>query len=635
MQDRLITAQAALETGDLDAAFRIINEALSEGDARADMISLFGDALHKAGMTRDAAGAYEMAAKAAGASAFPYWKKAALTYDALGDGDQALAAAIKAQTAQDGDPDIIFLLAREFHARGERDLLGLVKNRLTASDDPRHLNFAAELISGETRNPFNLPLFKKLAALRPDDDVTQAKLMAVAREFCDYDTIEAQERWMEDRRARLGDAAAHDGETPYANLLHCGDESRNRLAANRPTLGPGYSADRAAARRALPHVWNERLRIGYVSNDFSSAHATMRLMREVLERHDRSQFDVTLYCYTPEDLIRRDDGGRSQWGRIVSVGSLADADIAARMRDDGVDILVDLKGHTGGSRSHVLNHPIAPVHIGWLGYPGSTQMIDLDYVIGDRFVLPDQAKPRYHEKFIRLPDSYQPNDARSRPSLAPLDRARLGLPEDRFLFASFNANRKITLETLGLWAEILRKAPESRLWILLETPLIRQNFAARMEKEGVARDRLIFAENADYAAHLARAGAADLHLDTFPYNGHTTTSDMLWAGVPTLTKKGSNFASRVSESLLSAVGLPDLVAADGADFVAMAVDFALHPRRLLDMRQRLAAGRATAPLFDADRFRRNLEQAYEHVAARARRGLQPEHIDLMSLHGNS
>jgi hypothetical protein len=628
MQDRLIAARAALEAGDLDAAFNLINAALSEGDARPEVIGLFGDALETAGMTRDAAGAFEMAANAAGAAAFPYWKKAALAHDTLGDHDKGLAAAIKAQKFHDGDPDILFLLAREFHARGDWDLLALVKNRLTASDNLDHLNFAAELIGGETRNPFTLPLFKKLAALRSDDDIAQAKLMAVAREFCDFETIEAQKRWMEDRRARFGDAAAHDGETPYANLLHCGDERLNRLAANRPTLGPGHSPMRSAARRSQPHVWGERLRIGYFSNDFSSIHATMRLMREVLERHDRRRFDVTLYCYTPDDLIRRDDGGRAHWGRIVNVGALGDSEIADRMRKDGVDILVDLKGHTGGSRSHVLNHPIAPVHIGWLGYPGSTQMIDLDYVIGDRFVLPDSAKRHYHEKFIRLPDSYQPNDARSRPLPAPLDRPALGLPEDRFLFASFNANRKITLETLRLWAEILRATPESRLWILLETPLIRENFTARMAREGVSAERFIFADNAEYASHLARAGAADLHLDTFPYNGHTTTSDMLWAGVPTLTKKGSNFASRVSESLLNAVGLPDLVAPDDKAFVAMAADFAVDPERLGAIRGRLATARPSAPLFDADRFRRHLEKAYERAAERARQGLPPEHIDL-------
>jgi predicted O-linked N-acetylglucosamine transferase (SPINDLY family) len=630
MQDRLTTARAALDAGDLDAAFSIINAALAEGDARAELIGLFGDALQTVGMTKDAIGAYDMAASAAGANAFVYWKKAALAHDALGDMDQALAAAIKAQKAQDGDPDIIFLLAREFHARGERDLLGLVKNRLTASNDPNHLNLAAELIAGEIRNPFNLPLFKKLAALRPDDDVAQAKLMAVAREFCDYDTIEAQERWMEERRARLGDAAAHDGETPYANLLHCGDQRVNRLAANRQNVGPGYSPDRTVARRAAPHVWGERLHIGYFSNDFSSTHATMRLMREVLERHDASRFDVTLYCYTPDDLIRRDDGGRSKWGRIVSVTSLSDTEIAERMRADGVDILVDLKGHTGGSRSQVLNFPIAPVHIAWLGYPGSTQMIDLDYVIGDRFVLPDAAKPYFHEKFIRLPDSYQPNDASTRPQPTPTppSRAALGLPEDRFLFASFNANRKITLETLELWSEILRKTPESRLWILLETPLIRENFATRMEKQGVARHRLIFAENADYARHLHRAAAADLHLDTFPYNGHTTTSDMLWAGVPTLTKRGSNFASRVSESLLNAAGMPDLVAPDAQTFVAMAASFATAPDSLKLVRKRLVETRRKAPLFDAELFRRHLEKAYMLAADRARRGLEPTDLDL-------
>ncbi|MCV3764365.1 hypothetical protein [Rhizobium sp. TRM95796] len=628
MQDRLTPARAALDAGDLDTAFRLINDALSQGDAGADMIGLFGDALSAAAMTRDAAGAFEMAANAAGANAFPYWKKAAFAHDLAGDPDQALAAAIKAQKIHDGDPDIIYLLAREFHARGERELLGLFKNRLTASDNPDHLNLAAELIAGEIRNPFTLPLFKKLAALRPDDDIAQAKLMAVAREFCDYDTIEAQERRMQERRTRLGDAAAHDGETPYANLLHCADERLNRLAANRPTLGPGCSADRTAARRAMAHSWGARLRIGYFSNDFSSTHATMRLMREVLERHDRSRFDVTLYCYTPEELIRRDDGGRSQWGQIVSVGALSDGEIAQRMRDDGVDILVDLKGHTGGSRSHVLNHPIAPVHVAWLGYPGSTQMIDLDYVIGDRFVLPDSARPHYHEKFIRLPDSYQPNDARTRPLPARIDRATLGLPDDRFLFASFNANRKITLETLKLWAEILRDTPESRLWTLLEAPLMRENFAARMEKEGVARDRLIFAATADYEAHLARAAAADLHLDTFPYNGHTTTSDMLWAGVPTLTKKGSNFASRVSESLLNAVGLPDFVAADSVAFVAQAVRLARSPDHLSAVRRHLASSRKTAPLFNAERFCAGLEKAYALAAERARQNLDPIHLDL-------
>jgi predicted O-linked N-acetylglucosamine transferase (SPINDLY family) len=628
MQDRLITARAALDAGDLDAAFSLINAALSDGDARPEVIGLFGDALLTAGMSRDAAGAYEMAAKAAGADAFPYWRKAALAHDRNGERDQALAAAMKAQKIHEGDPDVIFLLAREFHARGERALLGLVKNRLTASDNPDHLNLAAELIGGEARNPFTLPLFSKLAALRPADDIAQAKLMAVAREFCDYETIETQERWMQERRARLGDVAAHDGETPYANLLHCGDESLNRLAANRPTLGPGRSPERTAARRALPHVWSDRLRIGYFSNDFSSVHATMRLMREVLERHDRSRFDVTLYCYTPEDLIRNDDGGRAKWGRIVSVGHLGDSEIAARMRGDGVDILVDLKGHTGGSRSHVLNFPIAPVQIAWLGYPGSTQMIDLDYVIGDRFVLPDTSKPYYHEKFIRLPESYQPNDAQSRPQPPPVPRATLGLPEDCFLFASFNANRKITLETLRLWAEILRKTPESRLWILLETPQIRENFASRMAEEGVGRERLIFADTAEYAAHLARAGAADLHLDTFPYNGHTTTSDMLWAGVPTLTKKGSNFASRVSESLLAAVGLEDFVAPDSVAFVAQAVEIARSPDRLASVRRHLVSNRRTAPLFDAKRFCAGLEKAYTLAANRARQNLDPDHLDL-------
>jgi predicted O-linked N-acetylglucosamine transferase (SPINDLY family) len=199
--------------------------------------------------------------------------------------------------------------------------------------------------------------------------------------------VAAEEAWLE-RELAAGREWVFEGQTHFANLLHCGDERLNRLARNNVCIKGDPSPVATAARRAMPHLWGEKIRVGYLSNDFGSTHATMRLMRNVLELHDRSRFDVTLYCYTSDSLIERDDGGRGDWGRIVPVRPLGVEAIAEKIRADGVDILVDLKGHTGDSRCHVLNHPAAPVHVAWLGFPGSTTGVDVDYVIGYRFVLP-------------------------------------------------------------------------------------------------------------------------------------------------------------------------------------------------------------------------------------------------------
>jgi predicted O-linked N-acetylglucosamine transferase (SPINDLY family) len=546
---------------------------------------------------------------------------------AAGNEERAFLLAMQANKLVQDDPDVVFTLVKGFRTRGEAELIEHFKNRLTASDKPEHLQLAAELISAETRNPFNLGLFKKLAALYPDDHYTRFKLMSVAREFCDYETVAAEEAWLENELA-AGREWVFEGQTHFANLLHCGDERLNRLARNNICIKGDPSPAATAARRSMPHEWGDKIRIGYLSNDFGSTHATMRLMRNVLELHDRSRFDVTLYCYTSDYLIERDDGGRRDWGRIVPVRPLGVEAIADKIRADGVDILVDLKGHTGDSRCHVLNQPAAPVHVAWLGFPGSTTGVDVDYVIGDRFLLPESSKAHYHEKFVRMPHSYQPNDRGHRPLPPAMTRAELGLPYDKFVFATFNSNRKITRQNLDLWAEIMHRAQDSVLWAMIYHDIGRANFRAYLGKRGIAPERIIFADAADYGLHIARLQAADLCLDNWPYNGHTTTSDMLWAGLPVLTKKGTNFASRVSESLLNAVGLPELVARDERHFADFAVELAENRLLLDDFRQRLADARPTAPLFDPQAFTIALESAYSRMAERARARLAPDHFDL-------
>ena len=210
--------------------------------------------------------------------------------------------------------------------------------------------------------------------------------------------------------------------------------------------------------------------------------------RDVLEAHDGTCFDVTLYCHTPEHHTAA-DRNRSKWGRIVSVAHKTDAEAADIIRQDNIDILVDLKGHTGGSRSNILNQMVAPVQVAWLGFPGSAVNVDCDYVIGDRIVLPNSSRQNYHEKFCLLPESYQPNDPISRALPPATDRAVLGYLPDRFVFAAFNAARKISLAAVDRWADILRRSEHSALWVMVDGDLARSHFLAAFAKRGVAADR--------------------------------------------------------------------------------------------------------------------------------------------------
>jgi predicted O-linked N-acetylglucosamine transferase (SPINDLY family) len=615
--------------GDLDQAFIEINNALSSPEAaNPEVYALLGDAFVRAGGIAEAAEAFEAAAARAPNGGFSYLKRAVESLSAAGGEDRAFLLALRAQKLVPDDPDIVFALIKGFISRNEKTLIDHYKTRLLASDKRQHLLLLAELIGADNRNPLNLALFAKLVADDPNDHFTRFKLMSVAREFCDYEVIAEQETWL-GQQLQAGREWVFEGETPYSNLLHIAEERLNRLATNNAAISKAPLPDATIARRSMPHSWRERIRVGYLSNDFSSVHATMQLLRNVLELHDRTRFDITLYCYTPQDLVDRDDGGRADWGRIVPIGALSNEEAANRIREDGVDILVDLKGHTGNSRSAILNLAPAPLQVGWLGFPGSIVNVDLDYVIGDPIVLPDTAKPFYHEKFARLPDSYQPNDQAHRPLPVPLTRRQLGLPEDRFVLASFNANRKISRETLDLWAHALLRIPGSILWVMVHHDIGRRNFISAMRERRIDPSRIVFADNVPYAEHIARAQGADLALDTFPYNGHTTTSDMLWAGVPVVTKRGSNFASRVSESLLNAVGVPELVAENSGAFCAIAEKIATEKNYLKALRHHLEDKRGSMPLFDPDLFCRHLEEAFLQMAHRARNDLPPVHFNVV------
>ncbi|WP_455270344.1 O-linked N-acetylglucosamine transferase, SPINDLY family protein [Rhizobium herbae] len=426
-------------------------------------------------------------------------------------------------------------------------------------------------------------------------------------------------------RLKAGDERYLAAEFPHRHIGWCGDESIN-ARQTKVHGAAAFTQVSRAARRAVPHRFSDRVRVGYLSADFSDQHATMRLFQSALLQHDQERFDIALFCNTEDDLIKLDRGSRNTYPNLQRIGHLTDQDAAALIRSAGIDILVDLKGHTKGSRAGLLNHGAAPIQVAYLGFPGSGTGIDCDYVITDAIVTPEASRPFYHEKFCLLPDSYQANDNVSRPLPPATPRSALGLPEDRIVFASFNAHRKIKPVTAQIWADILRRTDDSILWVMCANRFARENLVRWMEKAGIASDRIIFADPAAYPDHIARLQAADIGLDTFPCNGHTTTSDKLWAGLPVPTCKGTHFASRVTESLLHALGAGELVADNPELYVELCVSLAKNPDKLRAAKDKVAAQRTVAPLFDTTRFIRHLEKAFEMMIERARNGQEPDHI---------
>jgi len=411
--------------------------------------------------------------------------------------------------------------------------------------------------------------------------------------------------------------------TPFALVAIPHDPMAMRHAAQLE------AARQARGVRPLPAPrWvrraGERLRVGYLSSDFYQ-HATAMLIAEVFERHDRERFEVFVYSHGRDDgspMRRRLEAAVEHW---VEVGPLTPEQTARRIRDDGVDLLIDLKGYTQDHRFQTLAYRPAPLQVAWLGFPATTGADCVDYFVGDPWVTPLEHAPRYTEKLAQLPHCYQPND-RHRPQPGAVTRAQWGLPEDRPVLASFNNVFKITPEAWDSWMRILCSVPEAVLWLLDGNEQAKANLRREAEARGVDAGRLLFAPAVPPALHQSRLPLADLMLDTWPCNAHTTASDALWAGLPLLSLSGEIFASRVAGSLLRAVGLSELITHDAAAYEATAVALLRDPARLAALRRRLVEGRLSHPLFDSARFTADLEALYERMAARARAGLTPEHL---------
>ena len=461
---------------------------------------------------------------------------------------------------------------------------------------------------------------ERARALNPNLDYGQGTLLATRMRICDWTAMEAEAA---DVIAAI--AAGKKAGKPFDVLSLSADGAVQRAAAEIWSRDRWPQPPAALARGA--RQGKERITVGYFSADFHD-HATAHLMIGFFERHDRTAFETIAFDFGP----RRDDEMARRlpaaFDRFIDVRSMADDEIADLSRQLGVDIAVDLKGFTQDSRPGIFSRRAAPIQVSYLGYPGTLGSSWMDYLLADPVVIPPTHFAFYAEKIVHLPHCYQVNDAARPIADTAWRREDAGLPADGFVFCCFNNSFKINPEVFDAWMRILTQVEGSVLWLLQDSPAAARHLGAQAVRRGVAAERLVFAPRVPVAEHLARHRLADLFLDTLPYNAHTTASDALWAGLPVLTCMGESFASRVAASLLSAVGLPELMAPNREAYERLAVVLATEPPRLRSVWERLVHNRLSAPLFDTALSTRHIEAAYVAMMDRHRSGQAPAHLQV-------
>jgi predicted O-linked N-acetylglucosamine transferase (SPINDLY family) len=463
-----------------------------------------------------------------------------------------------------------------------------------------------------------LAAFGRVLALKPDYPNLLGTILNTKRTMCEWgdDSASVQEIV---GKAQLDQAVC----SPFVFLGLVDSPGLQRRVAER-SARVDYPEHRELGPLAVSSR-RKKIRIGYFSADFHN-HATANLIGELFELHDRDQFELVAFSFGPK---RQDEMRRrlsAAFDRFLEVGGKSDREVARLSRELGIDIAVDLKGYTLDARPGIFSYRAAPLQVNYLGFPGTMGAAYFDYLIADATLIPPENRQHYSEKIVYLPHSYQVNDRKRRIADEAFTRDQLGLPARGFVFCCFNNNYKITPETFATWMRILGRVDGSVLWLLSDSAEVETRLRQEAERSDVDPTRIVFARRMSLAEHLSRQRAADLFLDTLPYNAHTTASDALWAGLPVLTQAGESFASRVAASLLGAIGLPELITTTRSDYEALAVRLATNPEAHGQLKQRLERNRLTTPLFDTKSFVGHLEAAYLAMYERHQARLPPDHL---------
>ncbi|MBA4098504.1 MAG: glycosyltransferase [Rhodospirillum sp.] len=551
------------------------------------------------------------------------WEHLGWLYRRAGDFTRAVAALQESLSIDNSGARPRMMLANSLADLGKtKD--AITEYQRVLAQEPDHVrahNNLANLLAEQRRLKPAAEHYARAAAL--SDALTyRVSASHTARRIADWEAAEP----LEDRllRSLRANERPRDRVQPFSLLAVPGATAADHLRAAQQ-MAQSYGDAPAVAHKSPAALASQpRLRIGYVSSDLHD-HATAHLIVEALELHDRRRFEIIGFDYstTRKSLYRTRI--LKAFDRVMAIADLSDAEAAHRISTEGIAIAVDLKGWTTGARPQILTQRPAPVIAHWLGHPGAIGAAWIDYAIVDPLVAPLGSEAEFTERLVRLPHCYQPND-RQRAIGAIPTRAQVGLPEDAFVYCCFNQAFKINRAIFALWMDLLHATPRTVLWLKDDNRWATAAFKEHARAAGIDPARLVFGASLPLPEHLARLSLADLALDCAPYGSHTTASDALWAGVPQIAYCGDTFAARVSASLVTASGLPQLIVRSPEEYRALAIRLAHDRAALEQIRDQLAANRLTTPLFDSRLFVRHLEAGYQAMWQRAVAGLPPDHI---------
>ncbi len=529
----------------------------------------------------------------------------------------AMAAFEQAITSNPNQASALANLAWMLSRRGEFEQALIYFERslsLTPQAVPVLEQYAAMLRQWR-RLPEAIAMQRRLLAVAPDRPFARGALLGMQLAACDWSELDAARAQIEQ-----GVAEGHAVCEPLTFLTLNSDPMLQRRCAERyaATVVPVHW------RRTWtgPRWAHRKLRVAYLSADYSQ-HATAFLMAGIFECHDRERFRIFGASYGNNDRSAMRARLERGFDEFLDVSADTDEQIVEQLQRLEIDIAVDLKGYTTGMRPGIVARRAAPIQVSWLGYPGTQGLSQIDYIFADRVVVPPEQQVHYAEHVVYLPHSYYPTDDRMQSAAPTPKRVEMGLPERAFVFCCFNNNHKILPLIFDRWMRILLAVPDSVLWLLADNATAPTNLRREAANRGVNPARLVFAERAQPADHLARQRLADLFLDTLPYNAHTTATDALWEGLPVLTCTGQSFVGRVGTSVLNALGMTELITSSLSDYEARAIALGRDRQPLAALRERLRTQRMSAALFDTAALTRHVEAAYHAMWQRYCAGQAP------------
>jgi protein O-GlcNAc transferase len=619
LQSRFREGMALHRQGDLAGAERVYREVLDQQPQHFDSLHMLGVI---ALQTRRTERGIELIRKAIGlndkvAAAHNNLGKALLD---LGRPEQALASFDQATAL---DPGFAEAHVNRGNAlvklrRFEEALVSYQKAVGLRPDHAEVYRNCGNIFSKLRRYDEAVAAYDKALALKPNLPGAEGHRLYAKMHLCDWSRWEAESAHLISS-VRNG----HANTQPFI-FLAIPSSTEDQLQCAKLWAASNFPASEKPVWQGERYD-HDRIRVAYLSADFRQ-HALSFLMAGMFECHDKSRFEVTGISFGVDDSSEMRRRVTASFERFVDARSYSDEQIAGLIKALEIDIVVDLMGFTTDSRTGIFARRPAPVQAHYLGYPGTMGARYIDYTIADRVVIPDNQREFYSEKRALLPGSYLVNDRKRLIADKAFTRTELGLPSTGFVFCCFNNNHKITPDVFDCWMRILGQVEGSVLWLFQDNAKAADNLKKEALARGVSADRLIFASRMPPSDHLARHRAADLFLDTLPYNAHTTAADALWAGLPVLTCLGETFVGRVAASLLNAVGLPELITTTLQEYEGLAIRLAKHPDELRAIRARLEANRLTTPLFDTQRFTAHIETAYVAMHERHQAGLAPDHI---------